>query len=96
MEDFNDAPEIALARAETWFGVYHEQVQSAEDFFVRRTGRLFFDTNSIPEIRSAVMHDLETYLKWNKAMIASENQRLDDLIFDATTFYEEELPASIS
>lgn len=96
MECFKDAPEIALARAEAWFGVYHEQVQSAEDFFVRRTGRLFFDTNSIPEIRSAVMHDLETYLKWNKAMIASENQRLDDLIFDATTFYEEELPASIS
>lgn len=93
MKDFDDAPEIALARAEAWFGVNFEQVQSAEDFFVRRTGRLFFDTNSISKIRGAVIGDLQSYLKWNKKMIASENQRLDDLIYDATNYYEKELEA---
>ena len=91
MDDFNDPPEIALARAEVWFGVYHEMVQSAEDFFVRRTGRLYFDIESIAKVRAAVMHDLETYLKWNKKMLTSENQRLDDLIYDATNYYEKEL-----
>lgn len=93
MENFIDLPEVALARAEAWFCVNYEQVQSAEDFFVRRTGRLFFDTNSISEIRNVVMDDLQNYLKWNTKMVVSENQRLDDLIFDATNFYEEELAA---
>ena len=94
MEDFNDSPEVALARAEAWFGVYYEQVQSAEDFFVRRTGRLYFDMPSISEIRPAVMSDLQNYLRWNKKTVAAENERLDDLIFDATNYYEEELSAA--
>ena len=94
MEDFSDASEIALARAEVWFGVHHEMVQSLEDFFVRRTGRLYFDIQSIEKVREAVVHDLKTYLKWDKKRCASENKRLDDLLYDATHYYDEELTAA--
>jgi glycerol kinase len=93
MKDFSDASEIALARAEAWFGVNFEMVNSLEDFFVRRTGRLYFDIKSIAIVRKAVVADLQNYLNWTAEHLASEQQRLDDLLFDAMNYYQKELPA---
>ncbi len=91
MSDFYNEPEIALARAEVWFGVHYEMIARAEDFFVRRTGRLYFDIKSITMIRSEVMNDLQTYLSWDAAQVKFENKILDDLLYDATHYYEKEL-----
>lgn len=91
MSDFYNEPEIALARAEVWFGVHYEMIARAEDFFVRRTGRLYFDIKSISMIRSEVMNDLQTYLSWDTARMKFENEILDDLLYDATHYYEKEL-----
>ena len=94
MKDFkNDAPEIAMGRAEAWFGIHHEMINSAKDFFVRRTGRLYFDIKTIPLIREKVMIDLKNYLKWDETRLALENEKLDELLFDATHYYEKELTA---
>lgn len=87
----NSTPEIALARAEAWFGVQYEMVHSLEDFFVRRTGRLYFNINSIPVVRDAVTLDLIDYLSWDEAYVQKEQKRLDELLFDATNYYEKEL-----
>ena len=87
----NSTPEIALARAEAWFGVQYEMVHSLEDFFVRRTGRLYFNINSIPVVRDAVTLDLIDYLSWEEAYVQKEQKRLDELLFDATNYYEKEL-----
>lgn len=86
----NAHPEITLARAELWYSVHHEMVNSACDFFVRRTGRLFFDILSIPQIRTAVFSDLKDYLNWDENRVISENELLDQLIFDASHFMAEE------
>ena len=83
----NDIPEIALGRAEAWFGVHYEMLNRAEDFFVRRTGRLYFDIETIPVIREKVMEDLKNYLKWDEERLALENKNFDDLLFDATHYY---------
>ena len=92
MNSFNNStPEIALARAEAWFGVQHEMVHSLEDFFVRRTGRLYFNINSISVVRDAVTLDLVDYLSWDEAYVQKEQKRLDELLFDATNYYEKEL-----
>ena len=66
---------------------------SAEDFFVRRTGRLYFDIESIPVIRKAVMKDLQQLLGWDESRLSKEEQQLDELIKDATYYYESELVA---
>ncbi len=84
---------VALARAEVWFTVHHEMVNSAADFFVRRTGRLYFDIESIPIIRKAAMKDLQQFLGWNESRLAAEESLLDELIKDATYYYESELVA---
>ena len=93
MQEFSDAPEISLARAEVWFGVNFEMVNSLEDFFVRRTGRLYFDIKSIAIVREAVVADFKKYLNWTAEHSQSEQRRLDDLLFDAMNYYEKELPA---
>lgn len=95
MSDFYNEPEIALARAEAWFGVHYEMIARAEDFFVRRTGRLYFDINSIPVIRQEVMNDLQNYMGWDTTRLKSENEILDDLLYDASHYYEKELESII-
>ena len=92
----DDAPEIALARAEAWFGVHYEMVNSLEDFFVRRTGRLYFNVHSIAVVRAAVVKDFIKYLGWEETYVKSEQERLDELIYDATHFHEKEFEAKAS
>jgi glycerol kinase len=96
MIEFSDVPEVSLARAEAWFGMHYEMVSSAEDFFVRRTGRLYFDIKSIAVIREKVMEDLKKTLEWNEERTALENKKMDELIFDATHYYDKELTASLT
>ncbi|MEZ5040564.1 MAG: glycerol-3-phosphate dehydrogenase/oxidase [Saprospiraceae bacterium] len=92
MKEFSsDRPSTALARAEAWFTVHFEKVASASDFFVRRTGRLYFDIESIKEVRTMVMKDLQAYLNWDSDRLAKEEAILDALLYDATHYYEEEL-----
>ena len=94
MKDFaNDTPDIALARAEVWFTVHHEMVNRADDFFVRRTGRLYFDINSIDDIQEIVFKDLQKYLGWSEDRLKKEVGDFANLLFDATNYYEEELAA---
>lgn len=96
MQNFEDVPEVALGRAEAWFAVHHEMVNSLEDFFVRRTGRLYFDIKSIALMQEAVVNDIKNYLNWKAARLTKEQANLDMLVADATTYYEEEIERSSS
>ena len=96
MKEFSgDQPAIALARAEVWYGVHFELVNRASDFFVRRTGRLYFDINSIDDIQEAVFADLKNYLGWEEERLKKEVGLMANLLFDATNYYEKELSAKI-
>ena len=91
MKEFKkDDPPIALARAETWFTLRREMVQRAGDFFVRRTGRLYFDIHSIPEIKQAVLEDMQQYLSWSADRLKQEKALLDELIYDATHYFDKD------
>jgi glycerol kinase len=65
-------------------------VNGLSDFFVRRTGRLYFDIESVHQFRHIVEEDLIKYLKWDEARCQRENQYLDMLLQDASTYYEKE------
>ena len=83
-------PEAALACAEVLYGIHREFVVSASDFFVRRTGRIFFDINSIPQIREHVMRILQVELRWTDDRLTQENHILDSLLKDASSYYSKE------
>ena len=86
----NPTPIERLVRAELWYTVHHEMVNGLSDFFVRRTGRLYFDIESVRQFRHIVEEDLIKYLKWDEARCDRENQYLDMLMQDASTYYEKE------
>ncbi len=86
----NNAIEERLLRAELWYSVHHEMTNGLADFFVRRTGRLYFDISSVHKYRSIVEEDLIKYLNWDETRLKSENQYLDLLLQDAATYYEKE------
>lgn len=89
MKTFNSPnPLEALIKAELWYGINHEMVNSLSDFFVRRTGRLYFDIKSINIYLDVILKDCIQYFNWSTDRIKSEVAKLERLITDATTYYD--------
>ncbi len=96
MATFNDEPIIALARAEVWYGIHHEMTNSLEDYFVRRSGRLYFDIESIAIVREIITNDFQNYLAWDQKRMKKENDTLDLLLHDASHYPTKEIaPISV-
>jgi glycerol-3-phosphate dehydrogenase len=81
----------SLLLAELWYTVHYEMVASITDFFVRRTGRLYFDIDVVQKYQHVVLEELSNYLSWNAAMKKKEEDNLSRLVKDATTFYVSEI-----
>jgi glycerol-3-phosphate dehydrogenase len=86
-EKIKDEPALALLRAELQFGIEHELVVSLSDFFVRRTGMLYFDIQRVHRWRAVAADVMQTELAWDASRKARELKLLDDLVLMATTFY---------
>ncbi|WP_344788171.1 glycerol-3-phosphate dehydrogenase/oxidase [Postechiella marina] len=90
-KDFDNTDVLErLIRAELWYCIHHEMTNSLTDFFVRRTGRLYFNIPSVQKYLDIVLKDAVNYLNWNAERITSEKENLEILILDATTYYQEE------
>ena len=83
-------PKERLLRAELWYGIHYEMINSLVDFYVRRTGRLYFDIESIEQTLPIVLKECAKYLEWDTERIEKEKNELQLLMQDATTFYEKE------
>ncbi len=87
----NETMTERLIRAELWYCVHHEMTNSLADFFVRRTGRLYFNIASVSKFKNLVINDMIEYLDWDDSRIAKEKEMLSILLEDATHYYENEL-----
>ncbi len=74
-------PNIRMAKAELRFAVDYEMVANPMDFFIRRTGRLYFDIDSVKELMEPLLMEFQKIYK------------LDDTIVDG---YRKTLQADIS
>lgn len=79
-----------LIRAELWYCINYEMTNSLPDFFVRRTGRLYFNILSIKKNASLILNDFVYYLNWDKNRIKNETLKLEEILVDATTYYDED------
>ena len=79
-----------LLRAELWYCVHYEMTNNMTDFFVRRTGRLYFNVQSVLKYKNIVLYDCMNYFNWQKERLQQEQQTIDMLIADATNFYDKE------
>lgn len=79
-----------LVRAELWYCINFEMTNSLADFFVRRTGRLYFNIESISKYFDIVLKDFVRYLEWDDKRVLLEKEKMELLLKDATTYYKEE------
>ncbi len=58
-----------LILAELEFGIAYEMVQNPMDFFIRRTGRLYFDIDSIRNYMEPILEEFKTVYKVDDAQV---------------------------
>lgn len=71
--------------AQLQYGIEHELVTSPVDFFVRRTGNLFFNIASVKAHKDAVIGLMAQQLDWSDEQIAFFTEQINIEITRATT-----------
>jgi glycerol-3-phosphate dehydrogenase len=77
---------IRLAKAELWFCIAYEMVETPLDFFIRRTGRLYFDIESIKELKEPIINELSEIFKWDDKTLKQHKTALEKAILESNTF----------
>jgi glycerol-3-phosphate dehydrogenase len=78
-EKGND-PQSRLMKAILEFCLYHEMTTTIADFFVRRTGLLYFDIQQVIQHREWVSVYMQKFFAWDNLRITKELEELDSLI----------------
>lgn len=86
MDAFDNEAETNLIRAELSFGLENELIFTAMDFFNRRTGRLYFNIQSIETALDVVLADMKNYFDWSEQRMEQERQEVQQAIADVSTF----------
>ena len=55
-------PKVRMAKAELQFGIDYEMVATPMDFFIRRTGRLYFDIHSVRALMEPILEEFGNLL----------------------------------
>ncbi|MBE7687082.1 glycerol-3-phosphate dehydrogenase/oxidase [Tenacibaculum finnmarkense] len=84
LEKFNEIDEkntiLRLLKAEIWFTIQYEMTCTPTDFFMRRTGRLFFDKPSVNTYKEAVLNEFTTYFNWDISSVEKHRKELESNI----------------
>ncbi|WP_271405533.1 glycerol-3-phosphate dehydrogenase/oxidase [Tenacibaculum soleae] len=78
--------ELRLLKAEVWFTINHEMTCTPTDFFMRRTGRLFFDKPSVDTYKTAILNEFVKYFNWSEAATEIHLQELESKMDLAVSF----------
>lgn len=79
-------PQKKLLEAEVWFTINHEMTCTPTDFFMRRTGRLFFDKPSVDEFKNFVIQLFTKHFNWNNETVVKHRHYLDKMLEMAISF----------
>ncbi len=72
--------------AECEFCVKNEMVFNLRDFFIRRTGRLYFDIDSVRKLKDTVADFMAREFNWTMEKKKEEMEQLQREILDVSTF----------
>ncbi|MBV6646605.1 MAG: glycerol-3-phosphate dehydrogenase, partial [Cyclobacteriaceae bacterium] len=78
--------EVNLALSELAFTLEHEAVFTLLDFFERRTGRLYFNINSIPKLITPICDEMQRCLGWDALRRSQEEATLSQAMIAASDF----------
>lgn len=74
-----------LVFTELLYSMEYESVYKPVDFFIRRTGALFFDINWVKKHKDNVIHYMARALKWNEKQEQTYRVELNQALAQATT-----------
>jgi len=78
LEDKN--PLHALIRAELRFTIDYERVSTPLDFYIRRTGRLYFDIEQVRETRQVIFEEFRSYTGATEEQLTSWRKELEEQV----------------
>ena len=78
--------ELRLAMAELHFCLNNEAVFTLEDFFNRRTGRLYFDIQSVKTLVTPIAQEMQIQLGWTEETLQQNRISLSKLMEELETF----------
>jgi glycerol-3-phosphate dehydrogenase len=81
-----DVAELGLLKAEAWFTIHNEMVCSLEDFFVRRTGLIYFEIRKVIRFNAEIAQYMKTLLGWSFPQMELEIKKIQSRINEATQF----------
>ena len=88
--NYKNSPEIALTRAELAYCLANEYVCTLSDFYVRRTGKLYFEIQNINLTKSYIIDDFIAYFGWSEEEKSKHVADFEREYKDATTYYDKE------
>ena len=75
-----------MIKAEVWFCITHEMACTPKDFFMRRTGRLFFDIENVFLYKEFVLNEFKNYFSWDEKTAKKQQQELEEQLTAVVTF----------
>lgn len=87
MQQYKAPSEIALARAEAWYSIYHELAYHPIDWLDRRSGRIYFYLPSISTILPGVLSEFKEALKLEEAKIQALKEEVELAIKRISEFH---------
>ena len=82
----HDNMQEKMIKAEVWFAINYEMATNPTDFFMRRTGRLFFDIQSVRLFKNLVLNEFKIAFSWDDATTKKNKKELEYHLKMATTF----------
>ncbi|MBU2900815.1 glycerol-3-phosphate dehydrogenase/oxidase [Maribacter dokdonensis] len=79
-------PYVRLAKAEVAFGIDYEMVQTPMDFFIRRTGRLYFDIESIRTLMEPILKEFQNKFGVSNDMVQGWRTTLEEELKEHSDF----------
>ncbi len=68
---------IRMAKAELHFGIQYEMITNPMDFFIRRTGRLYFDIHSVRQLMDPILQEFEKVFNTGKEQLSEWRSTLE-------------------
>lgn len=86
-DEFTDEnQEEKLIKAEVWFAIHYEMACNPSDFFMRRTGRLFFDKHSVEKHKDFVLQLFENELLYSDEISKKHQEELENILSSVCKF----------
>jgi glycerol-3-phosphate dehydrogenase len=86
MKEANSDPEVALALAKLWFTLGEEMVVKATDFFIRRTGFLYFDIHRLQKVKEPILLAMANHFQWDADRLQQEREEMDSVLSQTLNF----------